>query len=471
MIKVVMDLLGSLFIVIMDLYIMLNSLNKKMTWNNYSIYIALITGIGLNILNRTYNTDFMRIIFTTLISFVMVQMVNRDKKSLAKNFLAAVFAQFIFIVSEIIFLAIIVLITGINAETFVSSFVGAVITNIVVTIIAFVLYSMRFIKQIYSKFLSSSKNITTKKMIIIILISIILINLLLASVYYQVSLIILIFINSIFVTFIMMIIYKLLDEKNKLLIQTNKTLQYKAENDALINNLNEYEKLADQHRILNHENKNQLSAIKQMVTNNDDTVLEYIDNLLKTKIPDDESLLSKTKRIPSGGLQGIIYKKMLLMKKEEIKCTLNISRELKNLDFKKLGIDTNVELCKIIGVFIDNSIDEVRELKEKIIDIELYAEQDKFCIGVTNTFGKHKDFSKLDEVGYTSKGDGHGYGLSLVRDIISNNKRFENTRLVTGKYFTQVIKVSDMGEEIEDTSKKVEKRTKKSNKSKRQKKK
>ena len=399
----------------------------------------------------------------------MMQIIN--KGNISENFCVSVTLQLIFFIAEIIFLLIMMFPTQFDTSRLIETTFGKVSTNIVVSLISLLFSYIPITKRFYSKALVLMDNIKNKKVTLIIFVSIIIVNLLLGSVYYKVNILTLMIINTSFVLFIIFIVYKILDEQNKLLIQTNKTLQYKAENDALINNLNEYEKLADQHRILNHENKNQLSAIKQMVTNNDDTVLEYIDNLLKTKIPDDESLLSKTKRIPSGGLQGIIYKKMLLMKKEEIKCTLNISRELKNLDFKKLGIDTNVELCKIIGVFIDNSIDEVRELKEKIIDIELYAEQDKFCIGVTNTFGKHKDFSKLDEVGYTSKGDGHGYGLSLVRDIISNNKRFENTRLVTGKYFTQVIKVSDMGEEIEDTSKKVEKKTKKSNKSKRQKKK
>lgn len=436
--------LSIIFLLTTELYIVLDILKKKINWKSYSIYFAIFLSSLLNIFNAKFTTDFVRFLFSTLILFFMTQIINKKKEEITNNFFAVAFTQLMFAVSEIIFFILLTIITKLSPENSVTIFNGAPITNSFITIIVLILYSTKFVKSKSLKFVSLSKNITSKMIITIILISIILINLLLASVYYKVNLIFLIIINTVFISFIIYIVYKLMDEKNKLLIQTNRTAQYKAENDALINNLHEYEKLADQHRMLNHENKNQLLAIKQMINNNEDGVITYIDKLLKTKVPDDQSLLASTKRIPSGGLQGIIYQKMLIIKKAKIKHSLNISRELKNLDFKKLDIDTNVDVCKIIGVFLDNAIEEVKGLKERMIGVDLYVEDDKLCISISNTYGKNKDFSKIDEVGYTTKSDGHGYGLSLVREILGKNERLENTRAVTGRFFTQIIKVSDM---------------------------
>lgn len=438
------NILSVAFLLVVEIYIIIKILQRSINWKNYSIYIALAIGLFLSVLNIMYTTDFVRFLFSTLILFLMTQIVNSNKEEITNNFFAVVFAQLLFVISEIIFFMLVIITTKTNTEMFVALYSNAIISNIFITIIVLTLYSTKFVKNKSLKFVSLSKNITSKMIVAIVLISIILINLLLASVYYKVNLIFLIVINTVFISFIIYIVYKLMDEKNKLLIQTNRTLQYKAENDALINNLHEYEKLADQHRMLNHENKNQLLAIKQMINNNEDGVITYIDKLLKTKVPDDQSLLANTKRIPSGGLQGIIYQKMLIIKKSKIKHSLNISRELKKLDFKKLDIDTNINVCKIVGVFLDNAIEEVKGLREKMIGVDLYVEDDKLCISISNTYGKNKDFSKIDEVGYTTKSDGHGYGLSLVREILGKNERLENTRAVTGRFFTQVIKVSDM---------------------------
>ncbi|MCI8445006.1 MAG: sensor histidine kinase [Bacilli bacterium] len=271
----------------------------------------------------------------------------------------------------------------------------------------------------------------------IIIIFIITVNLLLFITYYKVNFFILLITSSLTISFVAFAVYKIIEEQNL-------NAQYKFENDALINNLHEYEKMVDEHRVINHENKNQLGIIRTMVETKDETVLEYIDDLVKNNTTKDESLLSKTSRIPAGGLQGIIYQKLLTMKKEHINYALNISRDIKFLDFKKLDMGTMVEICKIIGVFLDNAIEEVENLEKTYIGIELYVEDDAFCIKVSNNYSRGRDFSKIEELGYTTKENGHGYGLFLVKEIIEKNDRLINERSVTGKYFNQIVKVLDM---------------------------
>lgn len=147
-----------------------------------------------------------------------------------------------------------------------------------------------------------------------------------------------------------------------------------SEYDILLKNLNEYENLLDLQRVTNHENKNQLLVIKGMVDKGESNTSEYINSIIDTQYKDNDAIIYKTNRIPSGGLRGLIYYKILTMKEKKINSNLDVDRSLNELDFDNIPIKTNQELCKIVGVFLDNAIQAVSELKKKVIDIYLKYE-------------------------------------------------------------------------------------------------
>ena len=209
-----------------------------------------------------------------------------------------------------------------------------------------------------------------------------------------------------------------------------------------MNSLHQYEDMVDRQRVDNHENKNQLLIIKSMITKKDKDVIKYIDTIVKDQKEDDESLYTRVMTIPSGGLQGIIYQKMLVMKDEHIKFNLDVGRGVRDYGLDKLSIEDNYRLCKIIGVFLDNAIEESRNISDKCIMISLYADTD-LVIEVSNKFEGKLDIDRMDESGYTTKGDGHGYGLTLVKKILSETDTFENTRSVKRNIFKQVIRIKN----------------------------
>ena len=133
--------------------------------------------------------------------------------------------------------------------------------------------------------------------------------------------------------------------------------------------------------------------------------------------------------IPSGGLQGIIYQKMLVMKDEHIKFSLDVGRGVRDFELEKLSMDDNYRLCKIVGVFLDNAIEESRKIDDNCIMISLYIDYGDLVIDVSNRFEGKIDIDKIDQSCYTTKGEGHGYGLSLVKKILSETDKFDKTEI------------------------------------------
>ena len=230
------------------------------------------------------------------------------------------------------------------------------------------------------------------------------------------------------------IVYKAINERN-----VNDKI--KSENALLIQNLNQYEDMVDRQRVDNHENKNQLLIIKNMIKKKDKDVIKYIDTIVKDEKEDDEALYTKVKNIPSGGLQGIIYQKMLTMKDKRILFSLDVGFEVRKINLDNLTMDDNYKLCKMVGVFLDNAIEESLKIDDKRIMICLYVDDDKLVIDISNKFSGKIDLEKIDEAGYTTKGDGHGYGLSLVKKIVSESTLFENERKINKDVFKQIVKV------------------------------
>ena len=48
----------------------------------------------------------------------------------------------------------------------------------------------------------------------------------------------------------------------------------------------------------------------------------------------------------------------------------------------------------------------------------------------------------MDNMGYTTKGSGHGYGLTLMKQIIDKNELLSNQKNIYGQKFVQKITLS-----------------------------
>ena len=229
-------------------------------------------------------------------------------------------------------------------------------------------------------------------------------------------------------------LFEILSEKKKVM-----DLQDKIDN--MITITMEYEKTLEENRIDNHENKNQLIVIKDMIDSDNKKAIDYINKMIETTYEDDNNLYLKVSSIPLGGLRGLIYYKLLAMQNKNIKFILNVDKDIKKNIFDKVDTGLLQNLCKVVGVFLDNAIEAVMTNENKVINIEMYKENNYFIISISNEYKNCIDFELLGKKKYSSKGENRGSGLQLVEKIIKENPCLTNEKIIIGDLFIQKIKM------------------------------
>ena len=406
--------------------------DEKINFKKLSFYISLILMTACGILGAIFINAYIKMIMVAFV-FCFCNYIIFHKK-MHEVAISTLLGHLVLSICDAIGAAFLILLFGKDAVYVKNEFFVTFVGNFLVAILFLIIIKFKIFKKIYSKMVSLTNKMKFKNLIFAFLLFIISINFSMAVIYYQIKSIYAIVVNTLLVLVYSFIVYRSLNEKNINMI-------IKAENTSLMESLNEYENMVDRQRVDNHENKNQLLIIKNMIKKDDKSVIKYIDTIVKDEKEDDEALYTRVKTIPSGGLQGIIYQKMLSMKDEKILYSLDVSRDVRKVNLDNLSMSDNYKLCKIIGVLLDNAIEASKKLKDGCIMISLYLDEEMLVVDISNRFEGNIDIEKLDSKGYTTKGDGHGYGLSLVKKILSESDIFVNERRVKNDIFKQTIKV------------------------------
>lgn len=415
-----------------EIYVCSRFFGTKINFKNVFFYFSILLLAILGLLNYFYVNAFIRMIVVTILLAICNWLIFR--KPFNEIIINTIYGQLLLTLSDVLSVMLLMVFLGGDTTFIRTDFFDTFMGNVLVSLVFVLISKVPFVKTFYLKLVSLTSKICNKSLIKICLLVIISVNVLMALIYYEMNSIFVIIINSILLLIYSFIVYKSINEKNNNLV-------IKAENRSLMENLNEYENMLDRQRVDNHENKNQLLIIKNMIKKEDKDVIKYIDTIVKDQKEDDEILYTKVKKIPSGGLQGIIYQKMLVMKDKNILFNLDVSRDVRKINMENFSIDDNYKLCKIIGVFLDNAIEESVKIKDKMIMISLYEDVGMLVIEVSNKFDGEIDLDVVDSEGFTTKGDGHGYGLSLVKKIVSQSDLFINERQINNNVFKQIIKV------------------------------
>lgn len=210
--------------------------------------------------------------------------------------------------------------------------------------------------------------------------------------------------------------------------------------DCLFEYFKELEDNIDEISLVNHEYKNQLSVLKSYIKNNNKKeAINYINDIIKTTNIEDKALISTLKNIPRGGIKGLLYYKIITAKNKKTQIVLDTNKEVTRY-LEKLSSEDNKILSKLLGVYIDNAIEEVSLLNKKIVNIEIYVLNNYINIIISNPiFHNNINLDEIKKNGYTTKGKGRGKGLYLANKIINKTKCMETETKIINNYFIQRI--------------------------------
>jgi low affinity Fe/Cu permease len=221
--------------------------------------------------------------------------------------------------------------------------------------------------------------------------------------------------------------------------QKSRNGELKNEYDSLLKYMSEYEKALDEKSKNQHEYKNQLIMIENMIEEKNEKARSYIKQLLNEKENKNVELLNNLKSLPQGGLKGLIYFKAERMIEKGMEVHIHVDEVL---DSRKLWNTCEKELqdiSRIIGVYIDNAIEATEIADKKYIIIDIEYEKDTIIFSFSNTYKGSIEIDKIDQEGYSTKAKKRGYGLSLVQDIIQKNEVLSQTREINGIFFVQKL--------------------------------
>lgn len=432
MVQLLNYFIGGFFLVIATYYVAIKITGRKFQIFKFSVIRWLLLETLIFIFLYIWNfSNIFRISFNILIIMLFYKLIFKD--SIVKNMIVSFFTFSVVSLAEYIFLVLNKIFSFFILNGNYSSIFITIYTNVFVGIIIMIIVNIKYVNCIFKIIINDDLMEKHYEIIFLMFSFSICLSSLIYYTFFEINKS-----NSMFITFILLLCY--ISFPVLLLKEKNEKEKLKIEYGIVLKNIDDYEYNLEDQRIRNHENKNVLISIKGMIQNKDEDTINFINQILnENKLEENQDILSLTKNIPIGGLQGLIYQKLVIMNNKKIHFNVNVDKNIKNSMFKSISINTMKNICMIVGVFLDNAIDEVDNQTKKLIGINLYKNQNSVVIEISNNYRNIKNINLFDKKGFTTKSKGHGYGLSLVRELIEKDENLTNIKLIVGDIFIQKL--------------------------------
>lgn len=397
---------------IMSYFSILNISNQKKNKSDFIIYNLIF--ILLFTFSCLYLEGLTKLVFS-IISIIVSLYLSLFKKDISNSVYYAFAYEILASISEILISLFILLIFKLDGSGYSNIPYSLLISSVLNNILVILFSKIRFISKNIKKInLSIKKN--NKDWIYIILIMILMVLFITFNKYnmqssleYYISIVFVVFVV---VSFVYVIYNKF--QKQAIEEKYNESMEY----------VLRYEKIINEQGKKNHEYNNQLMVIKGYI-NKPERLSEYLDEVIGEHKTGQNYTVKQLGFLPDGGVKGLLYHKLSKMEDNNIKYYLYVDQNLKDKDIESFDLKTYRDLTKLLGVFLDNAIDAALKSEEKEIEVELKDKDDCLLLTISNTYDKNTDINKVGKSGFTTKGVGHGFGLSIVKDIAKTNSEIE----------------------------------------------
>lgn len=204
---------------------------------------------------------------------------------------------------------------------------------------------------------------------------------------------------------------------------------------------NQIENMYSSLRSFKHDYSNIMLSMSGYIEANDmDGLKEYFDKEilpLSKKITKNTAHINQLMNIKTTELKSIISSKLLYA----IELNINVNIEVTD-EIVSLPIDT-LDLCRVIGIFLDNAIEATLETDQPSIRFALINLETEYIFVISNTFlEKGIPYAALAKPNVSTKGANRGIGLYNAHEIISRyNHAFLDTE-IQDRIFVQRLQLS-----------------------------
>ena len=133
-------------------------------------------------------------------------------------------------------------------------------------------------------------------------------------------------------------------------------------------------------------------------------------------------------------LKGFLYEKILSASAQKIQMQVQVDEKL---DFKCSYMN---DVIRILGIFIDNAIEETRDMENGYIIIVAMNTEQGCLFSVTNNYKTKPELALMQQRGYTTKGENRGMGLYWAEEMIKMHEIIHNMD-ITGTEIVQEIEI------------------------------
>lgn len=199
--------------------------------------------------------------------------------------------------------------------------------------------------------------------------------------------------------------------------------------DLIETHYQEVENMYRQVRGWRHDYRNHIQTMKVLAANGDmDAIKAYLD-----KLDTDLNTVDTVVKTGNAMADAILNSKISLARSQSIavQCDAHIPVKLKM---------SELDLCCIIGNLFDNAIEASLCLPEDQRQIRVYMDMKstQLYISFTNLTSTKK-LTKVGNIFQTTKGDGHGFGLVRIDNIIERLDGYLSRNSEDGAFTTEIL--------------------------------
>lgn len=421
-------ILSVIISVVVSYFSIKNISKEKFDLKSFIIYLMIL--IPLLIISCLYFNGITKLILNIIFTITTLYL-SIYKKDISNSVYYTLAYEMLVFISEIVLSVLILFIFKLDGSSYSKIPFSLCISSILNCLLVYLLSKIKFISKNIRRLNNIIKK-NNKDWIYVILIMILMVLFIFFN-RYKMNNSLEYFVNTIMAIFVVVsFVYVIYNKFQRQAIEEkyNESMEY----------VLRYEKIINEQGKKNHEYNNQLMVIKGYA-NNPERLTEYLEEVIGDHRTGQNYTVKQLGFLPDGGVKGLLYHKLSKMEDNNIKYYLYVDQNLKDKDIESFDLKTYRDLTKLLGVFLDNAIDAALKSKEKEIEVDLKDKADCLLVIISNTYDKSADINKVGKSGFTTKGVGHGFGLSIVKDIARTNPEIETFSTKETDKFVQTAMV------------------------------